>query len=98
MNRREVYRILKAEGIQLPRYAVLNRDPARPEGLYNGLKAFCELNTSVFLCDVFISANVTLMTNTSRINEMMFSLTSHEVAEETFYRIKPLFLHSHFQL
>ncbi|XP_053097255.1 inositol hexakisphosphate and diphosphoinositol-pentakisphosphate kinase 2 isoform X10 [Pangasianodon hypophthalmus] len=30
-DRREVYRILKAEGIQLPRYAVLNRDPARPE-------------------------------------------------------------------
>lgn len=30
-DRREVYRILKAEGIQLPRYAVLNRDPTRPE-------------------------------------------------------------------
>uniref|UniRef100_A0A673H7R8 Inositol hexakisphosphate and diphosphoinositol-pentakisphosphate kinase n=1 Tax=Sinocyclocheilus rhinocerous TaxID=307959 RepID=A0A673H7R8_9TELE len=32
-DRREVYHILKAEGIQLPRFAVLNRDPARPEGL-----------------------------------------------------------------
>ncbi|XP_056323462.1 inositol hexakisphosphate and diphosphoinositol-pentakisphosphate kinase 2 isoform X2 [Danio aesculapii] len=30
-DRREVYRILKDEGIQLPRFAVLNRDPARPE-------------------------------------------------------------------
>uniref|UniRef100_A0A671KRB8 Inositol hexakisphosphate and diphosphoinositol-pentakisphosphate kinase n=1 Tax=Sinocyclocheilus anshuiensis TaxID=1608454 RepID=A0A671KRB8_9TELE len=30
-DRREVYQILKAEGIQLPRFAVLNRDPARPE-------------------------------------------------------------------
>ncbi|XP_062948073.1 inositol hexakisphosphate and diphosphoinositol-pentakisphosphate kinase 1 isoform X9 [Cynocephalus volans] len=30
-DRREVYRILKEEGIDLPRYAVLNRDPARPE-------------------------------------------------------------------
>ncbi|KAG5834155.1 hypothetical protein ANANG_G00258420 [Anguilla anguilla] len=30
-DRREVYRTLKAAGIQLPRYAVLNRDPARPE-------------------------------------------------------------------
>ncbi|XP_018600322.1 inositol hexakisphosphate and diphosphoinositol-pentakisphosphate kinase 2 isoform X3 [Scleropages formosus] len=30
-DRREVYRILKEEGILLPRYAVLNRDPARPE-------------------------------------------------------------------
>ncbi|XP_051764968.1 inositol hexakisphosphate and diphosphoinositol-pentakisphosphate kinase 2 isoform X9 [Ctenopharyngodon idella] len=30
-DRREVYRILEAEGIQLPRFAVLNRDPARPE-------------------------------------------------------------------
>ncbi|XP_016377534.1 inositol hexakisphosphate and diphosphoinositol-pentakisphosphate kinase 2 [Sinocyclocheilus rhinocerous] len=30
-DRREVYHILKAEGIQLPRFAVLNRDPARPE-------------------------------------------------------------------
>uniref|UniRef100_A0A8C4RZS8 Inositol hexakisphosphate and diphosphoinositol-pentakisphosphate kinase n=1 Tax=Erpetoichthys calabaricus TaxID=27687 RepID=A0A8C4RZS8_ERPCA len=31
-DRREVYRILKEEGILLPRYAVLNRDPDRPEG------------------------------------------------------------------
>ncbi|XP_043933664.1 inositol hexakisphosphate and diphosphoinositol-pentakisphosphate kinase 2-like isoform X1 [Protopterus annectens] len=30
-DRREVYRILQAEGIELPRYAVLNRDPDRPE-------------------------------------------------------------------
>uniref|UniRef100_A0A452RQF0 Inositol hexakisphosphate and diphosphoinositol-pentakisphosphate kinase n=1 Tax=Ursus americanus TaxID=9643 RepID=A0A452RQF0_URSAM len=28
---RTVYRILQEEGIDLPRYAVLNRDPARPE-------------------------------------------------------------------
>uniref|UniRef100_W5L2A0 Inositol hexakisphosphate and diphosphoinositol-pentakisphosphate kinase n=1 Tax=Astyanax mexicanus TaxID=7994 RepID=W5L2A0_ASTMX len=28
---REVYRILQEEGIDLPRYAVLNRDPDRPE-------------------------------------------------------------------
>lgn len=31
-DRREVYRILQEEGIDLPRYAVLNRDPACPEG------------------------------------------------------------------
>ncbi|XP_053330472.1 inositol hexakisphosphate and diphosphoinositol-pentakisphosphate kinase 2 isoform X3 [Spea bombifrons] len=30
-DRREVYRILKEEGILLPRYAVLNRDPNKPE-------------------------------------------------------------------
>ncbi|KAM4807963.1 inositol hexakisphosphate and diphosphoinositol-pentakisphosphate kinase 2 [Rhinophrynus dorsalis] len=30
-DRREVYRILKNEGILLPRYAVLNRDPNKPE-------------------------------------------------------------------
>lgn len=30
--RREVYRILQEEGIDLPRYAVLNRDPDNPEG------------------------------------------------------------------
>ncbi|RXN19627.1 inositol hexakisphosphate and diphosphoinositol-pentakisphosphate kinase 2-like isoform X6 [Labeo rohita] len=30
-DRREVYRILREEGIDLPRYAVLNRDPDRPE-------------------------------------------------------------------
>ncbi|XP_038606047.1 inositol hexakisphosphate and diphosphoinositol-pentakisphosphate kinase 1 isoform X6 [Tachyglossus aculeatus] len=30
-DRREVYRILQEEGIDLPRYAVLNRDPSRPE-------------------------------------------------------------------
>lgn len=29
-----MYRILQEEGIDLPRYAVLNRDPARPEGEY----------------------------------------------------------------
>lgn len=27
-----MYRILQEEGIDLPRYAVLNRDPDRPEG------------------------------------------------------------------
>ncbi|KAJ7998364.1 hypothetical protein DPEC_G00221930 [Dallia pectoralis] len=30
-DRREVYRILQQEGIDLPRYAVLTRDPDRPE-------------------------------------------------------------------
>lgn len=30
--RREVYRILQEEGIDLPRYGVLNRDPDNPEG------------------------------------------------------------------
>ncbi|XP_031715064.1 inositol hexakisphosphate and diphosphoinositol-pentakisphosphate kinase 1 isoform X14 [Anarrhichthys ocellatus] len=30
-DRREVYRILQEEGIELPRYAVLNRDPDNPE-------------------------------------------------------------------
>lgn len=27
-----MYRILQEEGIDLPRYAVLNRDPDKPEG------------------------------------------------------------------
>lgn len=27
-----MYRILQEEGVDLPRYAVLNRDPDRPEG------------------------------------------------------------------
>lgn len=31
-GRREVYRILQEEGIDLPRYAVLNRDPDKPDG------------------------------------------------------------------
>ncbi|KAM9754084.1 inositol hexakisphosphate and diphosphoinositol-pentakisphosphate kinase 2 isoform 5-T7 [Menidia menidia] len=30
-DRREVYRILQEEGIDLPRYAILNRDPDNPE-------------------------------------------------------------------
>ncbi|XP_029355041.1 inositol hexakisphosphate and diphosphoinositol-pentakisphosphate kinase 2 isoform X12 [Echeneis naucrates] len=30
-DRREVYRILQEEGIDLPRYAVLNRDPDKPD-------------------------------------------------------------------
>ncbi|XP_026864809.2 inositol hexakisphosphate and diphosphoinositol-pentakisphosphate kinase 2 isoform X1 [Electrophorus electricus] len=48
-DRREVYRILKAEGIQLPRYAVLNRDPARPEecNLVEG-EDHVEVNGEVF--------------------------------------------------
>lgn len=28
-----MYRILQEEGIDLPRYAVLNRDPDKPDGL-----------------------------------------------------------------
>ncbi|XP_062340395.1 inositol hexakisphosphate and diphosphoinositol-pentakisphosphate kinase 2 isoform X13 [Osmerus eperlanus] len=48
-DRREVYRILKAEGILLPRYAVLNRDPARPEecNLVEG-EDHVEVNGEVF--------------------------------------------------
>lgn len=29
-----MYRILQEEGIDLPRYAVLNRDPDNPEGWF----------------------------------------------------------------
>ncbi|XP_034146079.1 inositol hexakisphosphate and diphosphoinositol-pentakisphosphate kinase 2 isoform X1 [Esox lucius] len=48
-DRREVYRILKNEGILLPRYAVLNRDPARPEecSLVEG-EDHVEVNGEVF--------------------------------------------------
>uniref|UniRef100_A0A6I8PJP9 Inositol hexakisphosphate and diphosphoinositol-pentakisphosphate kinase n=1 Tax=Ornithorhynchus anatinus TaxID=9258 RepID=A0A6I8PJP9_ORNAN len=44
-----VYRILQEEGIDLPRYAVLNRDPARPEecSLVEG-EDQVEVNGSVF--------------------------------------------------
>ncbi|XP_026991940.1 inositol hexakisphosphate and diphosphoinositol-pentakisphosphate kinase 1 isoform X8 [Tachysurus fulvidraco] len=48
-DRREVYRILKEEGIDLPHYAVLNRDPDRPEecNLVEG-EDHVELNGEVF--------------------------------------------------
>ncbi|XP_053091422.1 inositol hexakisphosphate and diphosphoinositol-pentakisphosphate kinase 1 isoform X14 [Pangasianodon hypophthalmus] len=48
-DRREVYRILKEEGIDLPRYAVLNRDPDRPEecNLVEG-EDHVEVNGEVF--------------------------------------------------
>ncbi|KAL0963178.1 hypothetical protein UPYG_G00350730 [Umbra pygmaea] len=48
-DRREVYRILKNEGILLPRYAVLNRDPAHPEecNLVEG-EDHVEVNGEVF--------------------------------------------------
>ncbi|XP_051039542.1 inositol hexakisphosphate and diphosphoinositol-pentakisphosphate kinase 1 isoform X8 [Phodopus roborovskii] len=48
-DRREVYRILQEEGIDLPRYAVLNRDPACPEecNLIEG-EDQVEVNGSVF--------------------------------------------------
>ncbi|KAJ8007446.1 hypothetical protein DPEC_G00117580 [Dallia pectoralis] len=48
-DRREVYRILQNEGILLPRFAVLNRDPARPEecSLVEG-EDHVEVNGEVF--------------------------------------------------
>ncbi|KAM9202526.1 inositol hexakisphosphate and diphosphoinositol-pentakisphosphate kinase 1 [Dugong dugon] len=48
-DRREVYRILQEEGIDLPRYAVLNRDPARPAecNLIEG-EDHVEVNGAVF--------------------------------------------------
>ncbi|KAK6492779.1 inositol hexakisphosphate and diphosphoinositol-pentakisphosphate kinase 2-like isoform X1 [Huso huso] len=48
-DRREVYRILKEEGILLPRYAVLNRDPDKPEecNLVEG-EDHVEVNGEVF--------------------------------------------------
>ncbi|XP_028304355.1 inositol hexakisphosphate and diphosphoinositol-pentakisphosphate kinase 2-like isoform X14 [Gouania willdenowi] len=48
-DRREVYRILKEEGIDLPRYAVLNRDPDNPEecSLVEG-EDHVEVNGEVF--------------------------------------------------
>ncbi|XP_032379532.1 inositol hexakisphosphate and diphosphoinositol-pentakisphosphate kinase 2 isoform X2 [Etheostoma spectabile] len=49
-DRREVYRILQEEGIDLPRYAVLNRDPDNPEEC-NLVEAedHVEVNGEVFL-------------------------------------------------
>ncbi|XP_019116688.1 inositol hexakisphosphate and diphosphoinositol-pentakisphosphate kinase 1 isoform X3 [Larimichthys crocea] len=48
-DRREVYRILREEGIDLPRYAVLNRDPDNPEecNLVEG-EDHVEVNGEVF--------------------------------------------------
>ncbi|XP_029008909.1 inositol hexakisphosphate and diphosphoinositol-pentakisphosphate kinase 2 isoform X5 [Betta splendens] len=48
-DRREVYRILQEEGIDLPRYAVLNRDPNNPEecSLVEG-EDHVEVNGEVF--------------------------------------------------
>ncbi|XP_060932584.1 inositol hexakisphosphate and diphosphoinositol-pentakisphosphate kinase 1 isoform X2 [Limanda limanda] len=48
-DRREVYRILREEGIDLPRYAVLNRDPDKPQecNLVEG-EDHVEVNGEVF--------------------------------------------------
>uniref|UniRef100_A0A670YTE9 Inositol hexakisphosphate and diphosphoinositol-pentakisphosphate kinase n=1 Tax=Pseudonaja textilis TaxID=8673 RepID=A0A670YTE9_PSETE len=48
-DRREVYRILQEEGVDLPRYAVLNRDPDRPEecSLVEG-EDHVEVNGAIF--------------------------------------------------
>uniref|UniRef100_A0A4W5RTZ5 Inositol hexakisphosphate and diphosphoinositol-pentakisphosphate kinase n=1 Tax=Hucho hucho TaxID=62062 RepID=A0A4W5RTZ5_9TELE len=48
-DRREVYRILQQEGIDLPRYAVLNRDPDKPDecNLVEG-EDHVEVNGEVF--------------------------------------------------
>ncbi|XP_063170477.1 inositol hexakisphosphate and diphosphoinositol-pentakisphosphate kinase 1 [Candoia aspera] len=48
-DRRQVYRILQEEGIDLPRYAVLNRDPDHPEecSLVEG-EDHVEVNGAVF--------------------------------------------------
>ncbi|XP_016350700.1 inositol hexakisphosphate and diphosphoinositol-pentakisphosphate kinase 2-like isoform X3 [Sinocyclocheilus anshuiensis] len=49
-DRREVYRILQEEGVDLPRYAVLNRDPDNPDecNLVEG-EDQVEVNGEVFL-------------------------------------------------
>lgn len=52
-----MYRILQEEGIDLPRYAVLNRDPARPEGEYLVLSSpaqpcFLWLNPALYPVDI----------------------------------------------
>lgn len=39
-----MYRILQEEGIDLPRYAVLNRDPDKPDG-----QPVCQESIVVFL-------------------------------------------------
>nr|XP_034986741.1 inositol hexakisphosphate and diphosphoinositol-pentakisphosphate kinase 1 isoform X3 [Zootoca vivipara] len=48
-DRREVYRILQQEGIDLPRYAVLNRDPDKPDecNLVEG-EDHVEVNGAIF--------------------------------------------------
>ncbi|XP_061450725.1 inositol hexakisphosphate and diphosphoinositol-pentakisphosphate kinase 1 isoform X2 [Rhineura floridana] len=48
-DRREVYRILQEEGIDLPRYAVLNRDPDKPDecNLVEG-EDHVEVNGAIF--------------------------------------------------
>ncbi|CAN0073678.1 unnamed protein product [Lampetra planeri] len=48
-DRREVYRILRAEGIELPRYAILNRNPDHPDAcdLVEG-EDHVEINGDVF--------------------------------------------------
>ncbi|XP_038661105.1 inositol hexakisphosphate and diphosphoinositol-pentakisphosphate kinase 2 isoform X11 [Scyliorhinus canicula] len=48
-DRREVYHILKEEGIELPRFAILNRDPDKPEecNLVEG-EDHVEVNGDVF--------------------------------------------------
>ncbi|XP_043566069.1 inositol hexakisphosphate and diphosphoinositol-pentakisphosphate kinase 2 isoform X11 [Chiloscyllium plagiosum] len=48
-DRRKVYQILKEEGIELPRYAILNRDPNKPEecNLVEG-EDHVEVNGDVF--------------------------------------------------
>ncbi|XP_064192772.1 inositol hexakisphosphate and diphosphoinositol-pentakisphosphate kinase 2-like isoform X9 [Anguilla rostrata] len=48
-DRREVYRILQEEGIDLPRYAILNRDPDKPDecNLVEG-EDHVEVNGEVF--------------------------------------------------
>ncbi|KAJ6662823.1 hypothetical protein lerEdw1_011027 [Lerista edwardsae] len=49
LQRREVYRILQEEGIDLPRYAVLNRDPDKPDecSLVEG-EDHVEVNGAIF--------------------------------------------------
>lgn len=44
-----MYRILQEEGIDLPRYAVLNRDPDKPDGQSKLFKSLIFLKKLYFL-------------------------------------------------
>lgn len=44
-----MYRILQEEGIDLPRYAVLNRDPDKPDGQSDGSFLIFDTLNDIFL-------------------------------------------------
>lgn len=68
-----MYRILQEEGIELPRYAVLNRDPDKPDGQSNSqiLKPWAATHNEAVIANLRASKKLCFPAVGCEGNEMM---------------------------